>query len=380
MTGSSPDGQNSLLEQEIPQQGDVLRAAAAHVGDAVGSVVSEALARGCDDWVVTGCGDSLFAGMCAEVWFAQLAGRRLRAVHAMELSRYQYTALTPRSIVVAVSHSGTTARVVEAARAASSRGAYVVAVTANAESELARIADISIDNSVRGERSNTRTASFQAVALLMRTLAERLAGTCGDPRTRYAYLADMVDAYVGEARQHVDALSAVSLTAEHWIVVGAGHGHAVAEYGMAKLYEAATLPAHVAELEQMIHCEIFTVRPGTVVVIVCPRGPSLTRARELAAGLAKLDATTIAITNDDVLAESATAAIRLPNGMDEQDLPFLGVVPLQWLALRVALARGEDPDLVQNKWINRPLIDWSEQWSDEAYSTSETAKRQGRAK
>jgi len=354
----------SWLEREIPLQGEVLHRAAKVLAGPVDRVVREAESRGADDWVVTGCGDSLFAGLCAEVWFARRAGRRLRAVPAMELSRYLYEALTWRSVVLVVSHSGSTARVVEAARAARSRGAYVVAVTANAHSELVAVADTWIDNSVHDERSNCRTASFQAVSALMRMLAERLSAAAGRAAGRPVVPAGAVQAFLQDARSQVDAIDGGLLTGDHWVFTGAGLGHATAQYGMAKMYEAATVPAHGSELEQMIHCEIFTVRAGSTVVIVCPRGRALSRALELAEGVARLRATVLAITDDDELASRCRAAVRLP-GMTEDELPFLAAVPLQWLALRVALSRGQDPDLVANKEVNRPLIDNSRQWRDE---------------
>lgn len=371
MTGSSGSrsdrAQVTLLEHEIPLQGTVLLEAAGLFPAAVDEVVAAARGRGADDWVVTGCGDSLFAGMCAEVWCAAAAGVRLRAVHAMELSRYLFPTLTERSVVIAVSHSGTTARVVEAARAARSRGSYVVALTSNPDSDLASIADVWVDNAVRGERSNTRTASFQAVALFMRMLAERLGDGTPDADGFAKAMAGSIEAYAGTARAQVDALPPEVLASHRWYIVGAGLGHAVAHYGTAKLYEAATVPAHAAELEQMIHCEIFTVDPHSTVVIVAPDGPSISRARELAGGLGRLGVHTVAVTDDAELAGLCTAACMLPAGTVEADLPFLAVLPLQWLALRVALDRGEDPDLVANKWVNRPLIDASQQWDDGDY-------------
>lgn len=364
------DLQRSWLEREIPLQGRALRTALAAFKDPIQALLAEGTARGTHDWVVTGCGDSLFAGMCAEVWFAQRAGLRLRALDAMSLSRYLHPSLNGRSMVFAVSHSGTTARVLEAARAARARGAFVVAVTANADSPLAAAADLWVDNAVHGERSNTRTASFQAVCALMRLLADGLAPRPGGAGPGLAHLPGAVDGFVEPARRQVDALDGHLLTGTHWLFTGAGTGHATARYGMAKLYEAATIPAHAAELEQMIHCEIFTVRAGTVVVLISPLGNGTSRARELADGLGRLGATTIAVTNDEQLAGSCTAALRLPEDMPEDELPFLAAVPLQWLALRIGLSRGEDPDLVANKSVNRPLIDVSKQWDDDAYAAS----------
>lgn len=356
----------TALETEIPLQPKILRRAAESFATSVRQVMDRIADGDIDDWVVTGCGDSLFAGVCAEVWFARLAGRRLRAVPAMQLARETYEALTPRSVVFAVSHSGTTARVLEAARAAHARGALVIAVTANQGSELGRSSDLCIDNTVREERSNCRTASFQAVLLLMRMIAEALAEAHGRS-TRMVDLA-AVEPYVVESRRQIDQLTDSELQGEHWIFTGSGLGFGAAEYGMAKVYEAATLPAHSVELEQFIHCEIFTVRKGTKVVIICPAGRASSRAVELAQGLAKLEAVTIAITDDPELADSATQVIDLPAGLAEDDLPFLAILPLQWLALRLALARNENPDLVSNKWVNRPLIDHSSQWGPEKYA------------
>lgn len=358
----------SLLEMEIGRQPEVLRRASQFFLGPIADLVARLADRDVDDWVVTGCGDSLFAGLCAEVWFARIAGLRLRPVQAMHLSRETYASLTARSVVFAVSHSGTTVRVVEAARAAQSRGAFVVAVTANATSELARRADFWIDNSVREEKSNCRTASFQAVSLLMRMMAEALARQA-QLDYRSVVLAD-VRPYVEESRHQIDRPSDADLAGDHWIFTGSGLGLAAAEYGMAKAYEAASLAAHSVELEQFIHCEIFTVVQGTHVVIISPIGRASSRAVELARGLAKLGAVTIAITNDAELARLATHVVRLPETLHEDDLPFVGILPLQWLALRLARLRGENPDLVANKSVNRPLIDDSAQWGPEKYTTS----------
>jgi len=354
----------SLLEQEIPRQVQVLRAAAAQFRQPIAVLLERIAHREVNDWVVTGCGDGLFAGMCAEVWFARLGGRRLRPVPAMHLSREVYPSLGSNSVVVAVSHSGTTARVLEAARAAQSRGAYVVALSADPDSALATSADLFIDNTVHDEKSNCRTASFQAVALFLRMLSEAVAGTGWDA---VGLPLDKLATHVRQAREQVAQLSDAELAGEHWIFTGSGQGLAVAEYGKAKAYEAATIAAHCVELEQFIHCEIFTVGTGTTVVLVAPLGRASSRARELADGLHTLGATTIAVTDDEELAARCTHTLTLPGGLGEDDKPFFAAVPLQWLALRLADVRGDNPDVVHNKWVNRPLIDDSEQWESVLY-------------
>jgi glucosamine--fructose-6-phosphate aminotransferase (isomerizing) len=359
---------STLLAQEILTQGSVLEQVLEQRTGEVEEVVRQCLAREPVDWVVTGCGDSLFAGMCAELWFADAAARPLRAIHALELSRYLYKSLNRRSVVFALSYSGNTARVVEAAVAAKSRGAMVVAITANADSRLVEIADGWLRNDATEERSNCRTSSFQAAALLLRMVANRVAETSGlTPLPAADGIPDALGTLSSEVGATVRAIVDALPDGLSFTVIGGGYSYPVAQYGAAKLYEAATIPAHVAELEQFVHCEIFPVNASSCVIITAPRGPSISRATEVAEGLRKLEAITIGISDDPAFLERCTHGILLPSGQHESLTPFLSSVPHQYFGLFWGLRRGDNPDLVSNKWVNRPLIENSEQWQAADY-------------
>lgn len=362
------DDVSTFLAKEILQQGDVLRTVLQQRPTSVEEIVQCCRMLGITDWVVTGCGDSLFAGMCAEVWFPAAAGIPLRAIHALHFSRFLYKGVNRHSVVFALSYSGNTARVVEAAVAAKSRAATVVAITANADSRLVEIADYWLPNDAVGERSNCRTSSFQAACLLLRMVAVQgaaLSGSASLPSPEG--LPDAVEELSRDVavsvRRIVDKLpDGLSFT-----VIGGGYGYPIAHYGAAKLYEAATIPAHVAELEQFVHCEIFTIGPTSCVVIIAPDGPSYRRAVEVADGLRELRAITIGISDDPAFGEHCTYLVALPDGWDESLLSFLACVPLQYFGLYWALRLGENADLVSNKKVNRPLIERSEQWDADSY-------------
>ena len=66
--------------------------------------------------VLTGCGDSLFAGMAARWAFERYAGLPTEAIEALELARYHVDTLPPGTLVLPISYSGQVARTVEAAR------------------------------------------------------------------------------------------------------------------------------------------------------------------------------------------------------------------------------------------------------------------------
>ena len=150
-------------------------------------------------------------------------------------------------------------------------------------------------------------------------------------------------------------------------VIGGGYGYPLACYGAAKLYEAATIPAHAAELEQFIHCEIFPISSSSCVVMIAPQGPSYARAVEVAGGLRELGAVTIGISDEPEFADLCMHFVSLPAGMHERDIPYVAAVPLQYLALELARRRGDNPDLVANKRVNRPLIESALAWDARDY-------------
>jgi glucosamine--fructose-6-phosphate aminotransferase (isomerizing) len=323
------------------------------------------LAREPVSWVVTGCGDSLFAGMCAEYWFADLVGLPLRASHALAFSRYLYRTVDPHSVVFAVSYSGNTARVVEAAVAARSRGACVVAVTANERSPLVELADLWLPNDATSERSNCRTLSFQATCALLHLFAAALAGA----GRLHPGLPEAVER-MGAAAEPIRSIAASLPDPDDVTVIGGGLGYPTACYGAAKLYEAATISAHAAELEQFIHCEIFPVAQSSTVVIVAAAGPSYERAAEVADALGGLGAVTVGISDEAAFADHVTHHIPLPDSLGEAHLPYVAAVPLQLLALELAARRGDNPDLVANKAVNRPLIESRLAWHASDYETT----------
>lgn len=355
----------SFLEAEIAQQGAVLRRVLDRRTETVAETMRSAAELDPSGWVVTGCGDSLFAGQCAEYWFAA-GGVPLRAQHALAFSRYLYRAVDERSVVFAISYSGTTRRVVEAAVAARSRGASVVAVTTNESSPLVELADWWLPNDATEERSNCRTTSFAATCALLQLSASAVAGVAA-PTER---IADAVGALARSAAAPVRELVAGLPDDPDVTVVGGGWAHPLAHYGAAKLYEAATIPAHAAEVEQFVHCEIFPVTPASIVVLVAPSGPSYARAAEVADGLSTLGAHTIGISDDGAFAKRCRAFLPLPSGLGESAVPYLAAAPLQLFALEWAKRLGDDPDVVANKPVNRPLIESPLAWGAADYEAA----------
>jgi len=150
--------------------------------------------------------------------------------------------------------------------------------------------------------------------------------------------------------------------------IGGGEAFAAALYGAAKLYEASSLPAVPQETEQFAHCEIFSLEPESVVVVVALRGPFYDRAVEVATAARLIGARVIGVSDVPGFASSTDLNIPIDaRGLDHVAMS-LAVLPLQWMAFYDAVWRGQDPDLVRHKAVNSPLIRQAPIWTERDYA------------
>jgi glucosamine--fructose-6-phosphate aminotransferase (isomerizing) len=362
----------SYLEQEMPRQAWAITETARVVDEQVSRWSPAGDDAALSRVVLTGCGDSLFAAGLCQMMASEGGVAKVCAIEALELSRYQFLTLDDRSVVVALSYSGETVRVLEAAIAGRARGSRVVALTRDADSALASRASEVVTYPDLGERSNTRTLSFQAAVVALARILQGL-GVLSCELTdakRWAQVAHWVDETQKASR------GAVSSFAERCALpgmasprlLGAGPSLVAAQYGAAKLYEAATIAAHDIELEEFCHRDIFTVGPSTPVVLIAPAGRSDDRASEVLGALNELGAPTLCVTNVAELAEGGLMSVELPAAMDEMCTPVVAAPVFQMLALDLARERGEDPDVVSNKKVNSPLIRECGHWGSDDYA------------
>ena len=381
MTHSVPP--DYLVPGEIRLQPEVIRRVLTIVDPLLEPIAADVVRRDIRDIVMTGCGDSLFSAMAAAFSFVRFSGRMTVPLHALEYSRGFYRASGPQTLLCALSYSGETRRTLEAAIAARSRAARVLALTVDGSGSLAQVADHLVPNvSPReAERSNCRTGSYQAAYLGLVMLAAHVAvaerpaaaSALDDLRRQMEDLATGVERAL-DSLEAAGREAAILLRAAGSIYyLGGGEAHAAALYGAAKLYETSSLPAVPQETEQFAHCEIFSLEPDSVVVVIALRGPFYDRAVEVADATRKIGAKVIGVSNDDAFNAHADLAITIETDGFDDLASSLAVVPLQWLAFHDAVWRGQDPDLVRHKAVNSPLIRSAPIWADSDYRAAASA-------
>ncbi len=326
MTEPSPDVRSidtMLREIEtipavITDQAATLRGPLGELADDLGNPLPEV--------ILSGCGDPYFAGIAARL--------------AMERD--------PRPpLLVAVSHSGSVGRTIEAAATAAAFGWHTVALTGRADGRLAQVArPVVMDVPTLGFSPGTSTYVAMVVALL--TLAGELA-RAGGRADGAARIASGLEAAPDLARETIRASAepaeraAVLLAASpSTTFLGSGPSRASAEFGAAKLFEGPQRYGVAQQLEEWAHEQYFISGPTTPVVVVAPAGASRDRAGELIDEMAFIGAPSILVSDvvDDAVARRATVVLPVAAGLDEAFSPLLTCLPLALTAFFMAERLG----------------------------------------
>jgi glutamine---fructose-6-phosphate transaminase (isomerizing) len=248
------------------------------------------------------------------------------------------------ALVVGVSQSGGSPDLVEVVRVARAAGALTLAVTNNADSALAAAAELHLDVLAGHERAVAATKTYTAELLALLLLVEAVRGGGALDAATRAEL-DRLPALAGGV---LDDPTPVQLAARYrfadrLVTTGRGYAYPTAREAALKLMETSYLSALAFSGADLLHGPLAMTDPDVPVLAAVGDGPGGRAMREVLAKLAERRA--------DILVVGSAAAAVPPNTVrvatppvDERLAPLLDILPLQRLALALALARGEDPD------------------------------------
>lgn len=252
--------------------------------------------------ILIGSGDSYFAAKAAEMALMAHAGLPVEVRTPLEAGRYHSTFSTRRdlenTLVIAISNSGAAARVCEAAALYRQAGAQVLAITKNAAGRLAGTADYKLVVAVPSLPSAPGFGPYLFAMVALQLLAVRFG------EVRMGMTMDQAQALRSTLLGHFDDLAAAIVAADQparalaeqlagakvFEFLGGGPSRAVADYGAAKLLEAAGRHATGIDLEEWTHLNYFDAAPRDVatLMVLPPNGRSDSRAAELRVYIDKL--------------------------------------------------------------------------------------------
>jgi glutamine---fructose-6-phosphate transaminase (isomerizing) len=280
---------------------------------------------------LTGDGDSYHASCASEMAFESIGGAACEPLSALRFLEYAApwlgSAGPGRPLVIAVSASGRTERVAQAVAAARERGALTVAVTSRAGGPVIEAADRSVVIQLPDLRPSPGIRTYQASLLALLLTAIRLgeargrhgAREAGLLREELAGLADGIEATAaaikGRCRETAELIADSPVLA----FTGSGPSYGTAQFGAAKMAEAAGVFASAQDLEEWCHVECHAYPDDLPVFVIAPPGRSHWRARGLAAAASSRGRRVIAVTHRDDQEISAHACIVLPVSGDARE-------------------------------------------------------------
>ena len=284
--------------------------------------------------IMAGSGDSYFAGLALQSALRARTAAEVHAITALDAARYW--SYRPGDVLIAISISGESARVLEAANAATAAGAHLLAISSNGESSLARLSPTPLVIPFRSRsRATPHTTDYMTTLLALAVLAE----TCAGRRESFLdALPSLVDKTVTGLEAPSCALAERMAAAETIFFLGAGPNVGTAQYAAAKFWEAGGLRAAAFDLEEFGHGPHLQVDAGDAVCVLAPTGQIVDRASAIARGLAQIHAACIRIGDT----KTTTSADLTVSWVDEDWSPLLLCIPLQWLTWAVTTVKGCD--------------------------------------
>jgi glucosamine--fructose-6-phosphate aminotransferase (isomerizing) len=272
--------------------------------------------------LLSGCGDSYAAAMAVRLSFERLTHLPVEVVSAIDLARFYretYLGFAPNNpLVIALSNSGTPARITEAARRAAGKGAFVLGITGNPASPLGQCVSriLALDIPSFPDAPGTRSYITALLALLL--VALRI----GEVRGRYTMdhamairqdildQADVLERMLPYMDREMRELAGSWQHLDAWDFVGAGPDYATAWYGHAKVFEATGQYAMHINSEEWLHLNFFARNPKKIATVVvassCNEG--LSRTIEVIGHMRTLERPLLIVTD------------RLPQCLDQADL------------------------------------------------------------
>ena len=130
-----------------------------------------------DQVIFTGCGSTYYLSLAAATLYTELTGRSAHAVPGGELLLNSQTVLTnQKTLLVAISRSGTTTETVKATEKFKAEKRGDVAVISNYNEVLSRMADFNFVIDKGQEESVAQTRSFASMYVAVTALCAKMAG------------------------------------------------------------------------------------------------------------------------------------------------------------------------------------------------------------
>lgn len=244
-----------------------------------------------------------------------------------------------RALVIGVSQSGEGTDINAVLESAKDSGAFTLAITNEADSTMARIADETLLIHAGRERSVAATKTYTGQMLHFYLLASIL----GEKKVDFERIPEYTQAAL-ELTPKVERMVERYVFMDNCVVVGRGMNYGNSYELALKLMETCYVVAERFSSADFFHGPLAIVERRFPVIMFAPSGVTKKGSLDLLENLKDLHADCLAITNDAEVAASSPRSLVLPSNIDEFLTPIPFIVPAQLFAAYLSTAKGLDPD------------------------------------
>ncbi len=247
-----------------------------------------------------------------------------------------------RGVVIGVSQSGEGDDINETLRLARASGAYTIGITNTSGSAMAAVADdvILLRAGVEKGLAATKTYTCQLMAMMM------LSASLAEDGGLLASLERVPDA-VNETlavESRVREITERYRYMERCVIIGRGFNYATVKEAALKLMETSYVVAQPFSTADFMHGPIAMTGAGFPAFVCAPSGRMAAPIRKLCGELRDKQLETVIASSNPATLKLASKSIRMPVDCAELVSPILYIVPFQFFANFLSVARGLDPD------------------------------------
>ena len=325
--------------QEIAEQPDVLEVTIAAERDKLTPIGDFLRQKEIDLMILVARGSSDNAALFGRYLLEVTTGIPVSLAAPSIYTLYNAKLRLKRALVIGVSQSGEGDDINHVLEMSKQYGAFTMAITNEAGSTMAKIADETLLIHAGREKSVAATKTYTGQMLHFYMLASAI----GDRRLDYYKIPEFASKAL-ELGDEVKALAQRYAFMENCVVVGRGMNYGNSYELALKLMETCYVVAERFSSADFFHGPLAIVERRFPVILFGPQGPTQKSSVDLLNQLKELGADSLAITNDDEVASLATQSLKLPAEIEEFLTPIPFIVPAQLFAAHLSEAKGLDPD------------------------------------
>jgi glutamine---fructose-6-phosphate transaminase (isomerizing) len=338
--------------KEIRQQPRVIDQTLQEVDDQLRNLAQK-YAGQIDRIILTGCGDPYMLSLAAVYAFENWAGVPAEAIEAAEFAMYRHALLNPRTLVVLISSSGKTVKVIDAARLCTASGSPTIALTNIAGSPITEETENVVQTRAGWSDSfpTKQTTTALAVLLAFALHWAALSGALSQEQINrmrselYEDIPRMVDEALN-LESEMEAIAQEMAQAPIFTFIGSGPNLSTALQGAAKMKETSQSRAEASNLEEYAHLHCLTLKAGDPIFVITASGDIDERNLNVCKHIQENDGRLVVIGPNSNRNKWDLPDMRFV-GVPDHDEMFGGLValiPLQLFAYYLSLQKNRNPD------------------------------------